>query len=82
MPVLQMTWYDGGIRPPRPVELDSRTPMPVEGLLFVGEKGKLMSGYYGGKNQLLPEKQFSGFQPPPKTLAANHRSLQRMGGGL
>jgi predicted dehydrogenase len=68
MPVLQMTWYDGGIRPPRPVELSFKTPMPVEGLLFVGDKGKLLSGYYGGKNRLLPEKQFSGFQPPAKTL--------------
>ena len=42
--------------------------MPVEGLLFIGEKGKLLSGYYGGKNLLLPEKRFSGFQAPPKTL--------------
>ncbi|MDQ2775123.1 MAG: hypothetical protein M3Y57_09440 [Acidobacteriota bacterium] len=42
--------------------------MPAEGLLFIGEKGKLLSGYYGGKNRLLPEKQFRDFQPPPKTL--------------
>jgi predicted dehydrogenase len=67
-PALQMIWYDGGMRPPRPIEMDPATPMPVEGLLFIGEKGKLLSGYYGGKNRLLPEKQFHGFQPPPKTL--------------
>ena len=68
MPALQMIWYDGGMRPPRPMELPAKTLMPVEGLLFVGENGKLLSGYYGGKNQLLPEKRFTDFQPPPKTL--------------
>jgi predicted dehydrogenase len=67
-PELLMHWYDGGIRPPRPVEMDVVTPMPVEGLLFVGEKGKLVAGYYGGKNRLLPEKKFRDFKTPPKTL--------------
>ena len=63
-----MIWYDGGMRPHRPVEMDPATPMPADGLLFIGEKGKLLSGYYGGKNRLLPERQFRDFQPPPKTL--------------
>jgi predicted dehydrogenase len=67
-PTLLMHWYDGGIRPHRPLELDSRTPMPTSGLLFVGEKGKLMTGYSGGKARLLPEAKFRDFQPPPKTL--------------
>lgn len=68
MPVLQMIWYDGGLRPPRPVELDRKAPIPAEGLLFIGDKGKLLSGYYGGKNRLLPEKRFQDFQAPPKSL--------------
>jgi Oxidoreductase family, NAD-binding Rossmann fold/Oxidoreductase family, C-terminal alpha/beta domain len=67
-PPLRMIWYDGGMRPHRPIEMDSRTPMPKEGLLFIGEKGKLLSGYYGGKNLLLPENKFRGFEPPPKAL--------------
>lgn len=67
-PPLNMYWYDGGMRPHRPTELDSRVPMPTSGLLFVGEKGKLMSDYSGGKNRLLPEAKFRDFQPPPKTL--------------
>ncbi len=67
-PPLAMHWYDGGIRPHRPMELDSATPMPSTGLLFVGEKGKLMSGYSGGKPRLLPDAKFRDFQPPPKTL--------------
>lgn len=68
LPPLRMYWYDGGMRPHRPVELDDATPMPAEGLLFVGDKGKLLSGYYGGHEKLLPEARFRGFQRPPKTL--------------
>lgn len=68
LPELQMIWYDGGMRPPRPIELSPAAPMPVEGILFIGEKGKLLSGYYGGKNRLLPEKRFAGYVAPPKTL--------------
>ncbi|MCU1292147.1 MAG: putative NADH-dependent dehydrogenase [Bryobacterales bacterium] len=63
-PALRMVWYDGGMRPNRPIEMASHTPMPKEGLLFIGEKGKMISGYYGGKNVLLPEGKFSNFQPP------------------
>lgn len=78
-PALQMIWYDGGIKPHRPMELAPGTPMPSEGLLFIGENGKLLSGYYGGNNRLLPEKRFRDFRIPEKTLAPHHRALQRMG---
>lgn len=67
-PPLAMHWYDGGIRPHRPRELDPKIPLPHEGLMFIGEKGKMLTGYYGGKVRLLPEKNFRGFEPPPKTL--------------
>lgn len=66
---LRLYWYDGGMRPHRPVELDRRIPLPGSGLLFVGAKGKMLAGYYGGNVRLLPEKQFRDFAPPPKTLA-------------
>ena len=65
---LRLNWYDGGLRPPRPVELGRQTPLPASGLLFVGTRGKMLTGYYGGGIRLLPEKQFADFQVPPKTL--------------
>ncbi|HZT36487.1 MAG TPA: Gfo/Idh/MocA family oxidoreductase [Bryobacteraceae bacterium] len=73
-PPVRVHWYDGGLRPPRPLELDPRTPLPSSGLLFVGSKGKMLAGYSGGKVRLLPETQYRDFQPPPKTLprAAGH----------
>ena len=48
MPPLKMYFYDGGIKPARPPELDHATPMPREGVLFVGDSGKLLASYYGG----------------------------------
>ena len=48
LPPLKMHWYDGGMKPHRPDELDHRLQMPGSGILFVGEKGKLIADYYGG----------------------------------
>ena len=79
LPPLNLYWYDGGIKPSRPAELDHSVAMPKEGVLFVGDHGKLLSGYYGGNpfrparglpgGLLLPGARFKDFQQPPKTLA-------------
>ena len=53
MPPLQVHWYDGGMKPHRPAELDHRVPMLRDSVLFVGEKGKLLTDFYGG-NPLTP----------------------------
>lgn len=79
MPPLSVHWYDGGMKPHRPVELDHSLQLPASGLIFVGEKGKLISGYGGGYpfgrrgniidgGLLLPEDKFKDFQSPPKTM--------------
>ncbi len=77
LPPLRMHWYDGGMKPHRPVELDHRLNLPGSGLLFVGEKGKLLAGYSGGNpygargcrgGLLLPEKTFRDYGEPEKTL--------------
>lgn len=62
-------WYDGGIRPPmiKELEQDGRE-MPDEGLLFVGDKGKIFAGFSGESPRLIPEKAMQAFQRPPKTL--------------
>jgi predicted dehydrogenase len=69
MPAMNLYWYDGGMRPLKPVELDKRIPMPARGTLFVGEKGKLLSGFGGGGDMLLPVQKFHDFQRPLKTLS-------------
>jgi hypothetical protein len=66
-PAVRMTWYEGGLRPPRPVDMASDRNLPAEGLLFVGDKGTLFSGFSGGIRFLSAEQQKS-LTPPPKTL--------------
>jgi hypothetical protein len=68
LPPLRFHWYDGGMRPPRPIGMSPQRPMPADATLYVGDKGVLLTGYGGGRNILMPEAKFRDFQPPPKTL--------------
>jgi predicted dehydrogenase len=55
-PVL-VTWWDGGLMPPRPEALEEGRKMGDEdgGVLFIGEKGTIMAGCYGRGPRLVPE---------------------------
>ena len=70
MPPVQLTWYDGGLMPLRPKELDSGRMMGDEGggCLFVGKKGMLMCGTYGENPRLVPEKLMQDYKRPEKTI--------------
>lgn len=47
--MLDVYWYEGGIRPKTPKALKSLgKPMPKEGVLFVGEKGMILANYAYG----------------------------------
>ncbi len=63
-------WYDGGIKPPRPAELESGQELEDEGLLFVGTKGKLLCGFNGRRPRLIPDSRMEEFSKkmPPQTL--------------
>jgi predicted dehydrogenase len=63
-PPVKLTWYHGGKRPPHFAE--GLLPKWGDGNLFVGEKGMLLAGYDG--HVLLPEKDFAGFTPPPRSI--------------
>ena len=47
MPAVKMTWYDGGLLPPRPAELGEEKLNPTGGVLYVGSKGKMLQDTYG-----------------------------------
>ena len=70
MPPVKLTWYDGGLKPPRPDELEDGVEMggEHEGLLFIGDHGAIMSGFHGENPRLIPESRMRAFVPPPKTL--------------
>lgn len=71
MPPVRLTWYDGGLLPPRPEGMPERRSMKGEegeGLLFIGDKGSILCAFSGGRPTLLPESKMKEFKPPPKTL--------------
>jgi predicted dehydrogenase len=70
MPAVDLTWYDGGIMPKRPEELEEGRRMGNDdgGALFIGKKGKLMCGCYGKSPRLIPETRMKEFKLPPKTI--------------
>ncbi|MHB8522497.1 MAG: Gfo/Idh/MocA family protein [Limisphaerales bacterium] len=70
LPPVKLHWYDGGILPPRPDELEADRDLdPEDGILFVGDKGKmLVEGWGGERPRLIPESRNKEYQRPPKTL--------------
>ena len=64
LPPVTLTWYQGVNRPK--ILKDGGIPAWNDGVLFVGEKGMVLSDYF--KHTLLPEKQFEGFQPPAPSI--------------
>jgi hypothetical protein len=60
MPPVRLTWYQGTCKPERMKE--RKIPDWDSGVLFVGDKGMLISDY--GRHALLPEAQFKGFKRP------------------
>ncbi len=61
-PPVKLTWYDGGIRPPRPDELEEARIMEKGGVIYVGDKGKMLQG------RIIPESKMQQYKLPPKTL--------------
>jgi len=49
MPPLKLTWYDGGLRPPRPRDLPEGDRMGDNGIMLVGDKGFILD------NRVYPE---------------------------
>ncbi|MGE5125799.1 MAG: Gfo/Idh/MocA family protein [Betaproteobacteria bacterium] len=69
LPPVALHWYDGGLRPPKPRELDEDgEPMPEEGMLLVGDRGKILAGFSAQQPRLVPKARMQAFQPPPATL--------------
>ena len=68
MPPVHIAWYDGGLKPERPPELEEDLQLEEEGLLFVGDKGTILCEFNGQRPRLIPASKMNAFTPPPKTL--------------
>jgi hypothetical protein len=67
-PPVDLFWYDGGMRPTTPPELyEDNTEMPVKGMMFVGDEGKIMAGFQGEEPRLIPEKRMRRLNPDKST---------------
>jgi predicted dehydrogenase len=71
MPAVKLHWYDGGIIPSRPDELENERELSREdGVIFVGDKGKMyVEGWGGNSPRLIPEAKMKAYKRPPKTLS-------------
>ncbi|MGQ9574609.1 MAG: Gfo/Idh/MocA family protein [Thermoguttaceae bacterium] len=61
MPPVRLTWYDGGLKPPRPKGLEPGRRM--DDVLYIGDDGILMG------HRLIPESRMKSYGRPPKRLA-------------
>ncbi len=78
MPPVSLHWYDGGLRPPKPPELEEDgIDMPNEGLLFIGDEGTILCGFRGNNPRLIPKARMDMFKPPPETLPRPLRELDQ-----
>lgn len=70
MPPVKFTWYDGGLKPARPEELEGVPPGEAEdeGLLFIGDRGKILCRFSGSHPKIIPQAKMDAYKQPPKTL--------------
>jgi Oxidoreductase family, NAD-binding Rossmann fold/Oxidoreductase family, C-terminal alpha/beta domain len=60
-PPLDLFWYDGSIKPPTPEELETGELL-AEGMMFVGDKGRILAGFRGENPQIIPEKKMREYR--------------------
>ncbi|MBN2325970.1 MAG: Gfo/Idh/MocA family oxidoreductase [Candidatus Omnitrophica bacterium] len=60
MPPVILNWYDGGLKPPHPKDLEANRG--ISNNLYIGEKGTVMG------HQLIPESKMKTYGQAPKTL--------------
>ncbi len=65
LPAFDLFWYDGGMKPVTPDEYAAQgKALPREGMMFVGEKGKIIGGFRGEQPELYIENKKSTPERP------------------
>jgi predicted dehydrogenase len=62
LPPVKLTWYDGGMRPRRPDELEEGRSIGDNGTVYVGDQGKMLG------NTIIPESKRKEYKPPEKSI--------------
>jgi len=62
-PAVDTFWYDGGMKPQTPEELYAdNQDLADEGMLFVGDKGKILCDFRATRPRLIPESRQRAFE--------------------
>jgi len=69
-PPVKLSWFDGGIYPPRPDVLPDDVGLKSEGgVIFIGEKGILLHDTYGANPRLYPQDLAQAAAAVPRSIA-------------
>ena len=70
MPEVKLTWWDGGMMPPRPDELEPGRRMGDSdgGILFVGNKGAIMAAATASPRGSFPRSKMKQYKRPRRTI--------------
>jgi hypothetical protein len=69
MPPVKLSWYDGGLLPPRPKALPDNKGYGGNGALLLGDMGTIMHGSHGaGGAKLLPDSKLADLDGPKPTI--------------
>ncbi len=75
LPGFDLYWYDGGMKPfaPEELEIDGKD-IGMEGLMIVGTKGKILGDFRGENPVLIPESKMTA---RPESERINSREVNR-----
>jgi predicted dehydrogenase len=69
MPAVELHWIDGGLKFQRPKEFDEDDMNYMqEGLMFVGDYGKIICGFQGNGPRLIPSSRHKAYMKPPQVI--------------
>lgn len=69
LPPVKIKWYDGGKKPPVPEELGKDGQLGGGGVVYLGDKGTMMSeGDYGASVRLIPEEKLQAMTTRPPRI--------------
>jgi len=76
---VDLCWYDGGMRPAIPAELlEENKELPAEGMMFVGDKGKILTGFNVENPRLLGKKMEEIKQPKNEPTDRGERATSAL----
>ncbi|MCF7957777.1 MAG: Gfo/Idh/MocA family oxidoreductase [Phycisphaerae bacterium] len=70
-------WCDGKLKPDRPAELEENRNIGGNGVIVIGDKGKILGGGWSASPRIIPEVKMKEYKRPAKTLprsTGHHRN--------